>query len=74
MELKDKMVSIVEAQQQVFAGKLTIWNARLEAMLASGDVRGAIEHLGTAVTDANNCGCNNGCGGVVGGPGGGERS
>lgn len=52
---------VAKAKAQVVEGALTIWNARLEAMVAAGDLKGAISHMGSAVEGGNNCDC--GCGG-----------
>lgn len=64
MALKFSMEDLAKAQNQKFEGGLALWNARLEALVDSGDIRGAIDQLSTSVMDANNCGCNNGCGAV----------
>jgi hypothetical protein len=65
MDIRSKSAELVKAQHQIFEGKLLIWNTRLEAMIDAGDSKSVIEHLGTGVLDANNCGCNNGCGGYA---------
>jgi hypothetical protein len=52
---------VYEAKQRVVEGALTIWNARLEALIEVGDIRAAIDHLKSPVEWGDNCGCGNNC-------------
>jgi hypothetical protein len=54
---------VTKAKRQVAEGQLTIWNARLDALLEAGESGSIIEALASRVTDdINNCGCNVQCG------------
>lgn len=64
---KERLGEIVGAKRQIVEGSMTLWNARLEALIAAGDMRGALAQMLRAAEEANNCGCNNGCDRVVGG-------
>ena len=50
-----------KAKEQILEGSLTIWNARLEALVEIGDVRAAIDHLKSPVEWGDNCPCGNNC-------------
>ena len=58
-----KIKAATEAKAKIAEAGLTIWNTRLEALLASGDTRGVIDHLTSPIEDKiDNCGCNVQCG------------
>ncbi len=52
---------VKKAKGQILEGSLTIWNARLEALIETGDVRAAIDHLRSPVEWGDNCTCGNNC-------------
>lgn len=55
--------NVKKAKAQVTEGSLTIWNARLEAMMSVGDVGGAISHMTAPIERAGDqcdCGCGQG--------------
>jgi hypothetical protein len=55
--------SAVEAKRQIIEGNLTLWNARLDALIALGDVKGALDLIRAPIEDRiDNCGCNVQCG------------
>ena len=54
---------IKKANRQITDGKSTIWNARLDALAKTGDVKGFLDHLGTVASNGN-CTCN--CGARLG--------
>ena len=61
MDVRAKTSDLTEAHRKIFDGRIALWNTRLEAILDTGDTRAIIEHLKSDISDANNCGCNNGC-------------
>ena len=66
MVSKDRLDEIMRAKEKVVEGELTLWNERLSALVNAGDLRGALEQLGSPIERladvANNCGCNVQCG------------
>lgn len=61
-----KVADVKAAKAKMVEGALTIWNARLDAMLEAGNVQGAIDHMAAPAEDViNNCDCNTSCGGVT---------
>ncbi len=48
---------IKKANRQITDGKTTIWNARLDALSKTGDIKGFLDHLGTVASNGN-CTCN----------------
>jgi len=61
--IKERIDEVTKAKRQIAEGSLTIWNARLEALVAAGDLKGALDQLKTPLEEAeiNNCGCNVQC-------------
>ncbi len=57
----EKIEEIRKAKNQIVDGSLTIWNSRLDALIKAGDIRGAIDHIGSPVERSDNCGCGNNC-------------
>lgn len=64
----EKIDDIKKAKAQIVEGSLTIWNARLDVLQRSGDIKGALEQMVSPiekVADQGNCGgCN--CGAALG--------
>jgi len=58
----ERMEEIKKAKSQIVEGALTIWNARLEALVRAGDLRGALNQMIKPVELADNCSCGNNCG------------
>lgn len=58
-ELLD-LEEIKKAKTQITEGSLTVWNARLDAFVRSGDTRSAIDQLIAPAEHGDNCDC--GCG------------
>lgn len=59
-----KLRSAVEARREIAEGMLTLWNARLEALVDTGDAKSIFEHIRAPIEDRiDNCGCNVQCGG-----------
>jgi len=60
----EKIDDVVKAKAQVVQGSLVIWNARLQALEKSGDIKGVLEHLISPAEAGffDNCGCNSPCG------------
>ena len=55
--------SVKQAKAQIAEGSLTIWNARLDAMISAGDVTAAIAHMRSPIErtgDQCDCGCGQG--------------
>ncbi len=58
--------AVKKAKAQVVEGSLTIWNARLEAMMGAGDLAGAVSHLHSPIERAGDqCDCGCGAGRVL---------
>ena len=62
---ESKLKEVQGAKKQIVEGSLIIWNARLESLVQSGDLKGALQHLHSPVEFGDNCGCNSGCGSDV---------
>ncbi len=54
--------AIKKAKAEILEGSTMIWNARLELLVNSGNLTGALDHLNRAAESGDNCGCNSGCG------------
>jgi hypothetical protein len=55
--------AVVDAKRQIVEGSLTLWNARLDAIIATGDAKAALEQIRAPIEDRiDNCGCNVQCG------------
>ncbi len=54
---------IKKAKAQIVEGSLTIWNARLDALARTGDVKGALAQLRMPAETGDNCDCQ--CGAMV---------
>jgi hypothetical protein len=62
MLTKERLGELASAKKQVTDGSLVIWNARLEALINAGDLRGALDQLVSPVErGADNCDCGNNC-------------
>ena len=58
-----KLGSAIEAKRVIAEGALTLWNARLEALIAVGDPASILDHIRAPIEDRiDNCGCNVQCG------------
>ncbi len=58
----ENISEVRKAKEQILQGSLTIWNARLDALVQTGDAGAAIDHLITSC-DGDQCNC--GCGGMI---------
>jgi hypothetical protein len=59
---REKMSELVGAKKQILDGSLTIWNARLDALMNVGEMEDVFDHLQSPVELlADNCGCGNNC-------------
>ena len=60
---KEELKKAQAAKKQIVEGQIVLWNARLEALIETGDVRAVITQLASPVEDnIDNCGCNVQCG------------
>ena len=60
---KEQVQAIAAAKRTVVEGRLSLWNMRLEASVASGNLGATLDRLTASVEDnINNCGCNVQCG------------
>jgi hypothetical protein len=63
MALEKKLEEVVAAKGKVVEGQLVIWNARLEALVRSGSLSGALDQMINPVEHVPNlCDCNSRCG------------
>lgn len=57
----DNINEVKAAKAKIVEGSLTIWNARLDSYLKSGDTNSAINHLKSPVEFGDDCSCNKSC-------------
>ena len=63
MDQKKLAASAMDARKKIVDAQLTLWNARLEALVEAGDIGPVLDHLRAPVEDnIDNCGCNVQCG------------
>ena len=55
----EQLDEVKKAKAQIVEGSLTIWNARLDAMVKSGDLKRAIDEMLTPIerAEGDNCDC-----------------
>lgn len=58
----ENLEEIKKAKSKIVEGALTIWNARLEALVRAGDIRAALNQMISPVEYGDNCDCNGSCG------------
>jgi hypothetical protein len=59
---EDRAKQVMDAKRQIVEGSLTIWNARLDMLMQSGNSNAIHNLLKSPVEEADNCGCGNNCG------------
>lgn len=57
----ENIEEVKKAKEKIVEGSLTIWNARLDALIRAGDVRGVLVHMTSPVEWGDNCDCQGNC-------------
>ena len=60
--MADEFAELKAAKAKILEGQLTFWNARLDALNRTGDLKAVIDHMKSPAEGGDNCGCNSACG------------